>query len=192
MKKEMTVTVVGAVAGAVVGAITTALLGMVQIVSPLKEDLEITISEKNVLEGQLKKYMYGETIKTAKKDNLLFEVANINHTDYESLLVKILVSNLTDETRPFYVNKKNTSIQTETTDVYGVKQLSVLTTGMLDQDSVGMPIPSKAKHVPISIEVAIINPDSKFLTSFNLSFSNNPHGRSEQLVVFNDLPIPAK
>ena len=190
MKEEITVTVVGAVAGAMVGAITTALLGMVQIVYPLKDDLETTISQKNVLEGQLKKYMYGETINTVKKDDFAFEVSNIEHTNRESLIVKILVSNFIDEARPFYVYKERTSIQTDTTDVYGVEQLSVLTTGMSDKKVVGMPIPPKAKYVPISIEVSNLNPDSKFLTALNLSFGEYNYVQNEQLVVFNDLPIP--
>jgi len=188
MKKEITVAVVAAVAG----AITTALLGMIQVVSPLKDDLKVSLSEKNILEGKLQKYMYGETISVAKTDNFSFELASVKRTKYESIIVTVLVSNLTDEARGFYVIRKRTSIQTETLDAYSVKQVSVLTTGMSNKKVVGMPIPQGAKHVPVSIEVSSVNPNAKFLTALNLSFGNNIYGNNESLVVFNDLSIPEK
>ena len=151
MKKDITVVIIGAI----VGAITTALLGMGQIVYPLKESLQMTLSEKNILEKKLSQYMFGETIKIVQTAELSFEVANISHAKHDLLIIKVLVSNLTDKTiYHFGILSRGTSVQTETLDVYGVKRLSVLTTGMLEQNRVGMPIPPNAKHIPISIEVS--------------------------------------
>ena len=189
MKKELTVSITAAV----FGAFAAAVCGQITFVSPLKEDLEATRNEKVLLESRVNRYMYGAVKKTAISEELSFEVAHIEWTAQDTLLVKVLVSNRTDDViQRFLVFKDKTSVQTDNLEVYKVSQASVLTTGMLKKSAIGMPLPPRAKHVPISLELSDINPDSKFLTAINLSYTLRGHVHYEQLVVFNDLSIPPK
>lgn len=93
---DMKSQVVASVIGAVTGVIATALIGFLQVVNPIKGELDIV---KKELVGLELRYMYGEVNRESRQNGFGLEVFNVERLAYGKVRVKLLLSNLVEEER---------------------------------------------------------------------------------------------